>query len=183
MLAINHSFSWGSAKLAWSAGCCPEVSSKFIRTDGLHISGYWALLKGDSSYHRFGATLVEERFLEKGPSEKLQHQWLKKGLTWTFGIPWPPNLLSLLPPFSLPWHPPPPGCQAHQKAYTVAACGFENASGQGFGCSVELSDVIHYAHGQWHSDISSANSSNFKDLYRTWQLKVFSVVRAFPFYW
>lgn len=61
--------------------------------------------------------------------------------------------------------PHPPLRQVRPSGSCVVAYGFGDASGQGFGQTIDYEDGLLYSHGQWRHDLSSDRSSNFKELY------------------
>jgi hypothetical protein len=42
--------------------------------------------------------------------------------------------------------------------------GFYDASGRGFGATIQIGDDLHYEYGQWSSEISEESSSNWREL-------------------
>ncbi len=61
--------------------------------------------------------------------------------------------------------PTPPLRLARPARHTTAIYGFGDASGHGFGQTLDLPDGLHYAHAQWRDDIVTDRSSNFRELY------------------
>ncbi len=59
--------------------------------------------------------------------------------------------------------PHPPRHQVRPKKMAVTIYQFGDASGQGFGSSLALRNVIYYGHGQWHTRHAD-ESSNFHEL-------------------
>jgi len=58
----------------------------------------------------------------------------------------------------------PPLRLVRAKRSAMAIFGFGDASGSGFGSSLEIDGRIHYRHKQW-SELISSNSSNFRELF------------------
>ena len=46
----------------------------------------------------------------------------------------------------------------------MAYYGFADASGRGFGATIQIGNEIHYEYGQWSSEVSETRSSNWREL-------------------
>jgi hypothetical protein len=75
-----------------------------------------------------------------------------------------PRLYSDIKAFESLFHPDsPPYRLVRPSKTTIATYMFGDASGAGFGSSLEISGTLHYMHGQWNYD-NSKESSNFREL-------------------
>jgi hypothetical protein len=75
-----------------------------------------------------------------------------------------PRLYSDIKALESLFHPDsPPYRLVRPSKTTIATYMFGDASGAGFGSSLEISGTLHYMHGQWNYD-NSKESSNFREL-------------------
>jgi hypothetical protein len=58
----------------------------------------------------------------------------------------------------------PPLKQAQSKQTANMFYGFGDASGSGFGATIQIGDEIHYEYGQWCSEVTEKKSSNWREL-------------------
>jgi hypothetical protein len=58
----------------------------------------------------------------------------------------------------------PPLKRARCKRTSKVYYGFGDASGSGFGATIQIEDEIHYEYGQWCSEVTEERSSNWREL-------------------
>ncbi len=58
----------------------------------------------------------------------------------------------------------PPLKRVRCKQTAQAYYGFGDASGSGFGATIQIGDDIHFQYGQWVSEVTENNSSNWREL-------------------
>lgn len=88
--------------------------------------------------------------------------WTSRGPKWVKAVPRLENDLEAL--LKLTNDNTPPEVCVRAASASQVAYGFGDASGVGFGSAMEIQREVHYEYGQWISEVTQEESSNWREL-------------------